>query len=436
MVFWKSSARAAAAAAAVVVEEEAVVLPPLPPENALQRLLWKAHYPLDAYGASNVADLRDLPYPPFPTWTADAHSRWHAAPYRSLNTLHPFLPLAFALGYYVAAKLANVYIVRRGGGRDWTRGSRLLRGAIILHNAALTVYSAWTFVNVAPAALTFLYAGWSGAGWEGLKLSACSIPTNYPHLARFVYFFYLSKYYEVIDSVILVLKGKEIGQLQSYHHAGALICMWIAYRYQSQNVWVFTAWNSGVHTLMYMYYVFAAMRWPFPRALKRSLTTLQMLQIASGTVVTNISLFLTLFPALVLKRATHSAALKQLDPLWSAQFPSPMSLAKERMVQCRGGAAGGACQCIESRGAALALHVNTAYMLPLLLLFLNFFIQSYLHGGKSKTRSAGTASSVSGSPSKRKALANGHAKANSNGNGNGNGNGHGNGNGQAHSKVA
>lgn len=39
------------------------------------------------------------------------------------------------------------------------------------------------------------------------------------------------------DSVILFLKGKEIGNLQSYHHAGALICMWIAYRMQSQPVW-------------------------------------------------------------------------------------------------------------------------------------------------------------------------------------------------------
>jgi hypothetical protein len=40
-----------------------------------------------------------------------------------------------------------------------------------------------------------------------------------------------------VDSLILHLKGKRIGHLQSYHHAGALICMWVAYRYQSQPVW-------------------------------------------------------------------------------------------------------------------------------------------------------------------------------------------------------
>ncbi|KAL9940375.1 hypothetical protein V8E36_001080 [Tilletia maclaganii] len=378
-------------------------------ESTLQRVLRKAQYPLDARGASNLADLRDFPYPPYPTWTSNPHSSGYRFPL--VNTLHPFLPLSFALGYYILAKLANVHMVRRFGNTDWTRRSKLLRGVIIAHNAALTVYSAWTFVHVAPAALAFLYAGWTGAGWEGLKLAACSIPTNYPHLARFVYFFYLSKYYEVIDSVILVLKGKEIGQLQSYHHAGALICMWIAYRYQSQNVWVFTAWNSGVHTLMYMYYVFAAMRWPFPRALKRSLTTLQMLQIASGTIVTNISLFLTLYPALALRSASKSKLLRSLDSLWSDVYPSPFSIAQNRLQQCPGGASGGACACIESRGAALALHVNTAYMLPLLLLFLNFFVQSYLRGG-SQTK-------VTSAKRKLAAPTNGHAKANGRANGNG-----------------
>ncbi|CAD6885747.1 unnamed protein product [Tilletia laevis] len=385
----------------------------------LRNLLWKPQYPLDDRAASDLDDLRNFPYPPYPAWTSDPRSTWYSS---ALNTLHPLLPLSFALVYYLAAKWANVAIVRRkGGARDLTKDSKVLRGAIIMHNAALTVYSAWTFVNVAPAAITFLYAGWLGAGWEGFKLAACSIPTNYPHLARFVYFFYLSKYYEVVDSLILILKGKEIGQLQSYHHAGALICMWIAYRYQSQNVWVFTAWNSGVHTLMYMYYVFAAMRWPFPRALKRSLTTLQMLQIASGTIVTNISLFLTLYPGLVFKTASGSKLLKQLDPLWSDAYPSPLFISRNRALQCPAeaatalGAAGAGCSCIESRGAALALHVNTAYMLPLLVLFLNFFVQSYLRGG-TKARTRG-----SSSVSKRKAAINGHSNGHANGLMNGNG---------------
>lgn len=45
---------------------------------------------------------------------------------------------------------------------------------------------------------------------------------------------------------------------------------------------VFCAFNSGVHTLMYAYYFTASLKLPFPKTLKRNLTTLQILQIFSG----------------------------------------------------------------------------------------------------------------------------------------------------------
>ncbi|KAK0550982.1 hypothetical protein OC846_003459 [Tilletia horrida] len=385
--------------------------------QTLRGLYWKAQYPLDAFrgqiqtssslwpllSQADLADLRDFPYPPYPTWAAHPSSPWHT---HILNTLHPFLPLTFAAAYYLFAKSADNFFIGKAGGYDYTKSSRALRTTIILHNTLLTIFSAWIFVNVAPAAITFLIAGWAGAGWQGFKLAACSIPTNYPHLARYVWFFYVSKYYEVIDSLILVLKGKKIGELQAFHHAGALICMWVAYRYQSQNVWVFTAWNSGVHTLMYMYYVFTAMRWPFPRALKRSLTTLQMLQIASGTIVTNLSLYFTLSPATVVKHGLlPSSPVRRFDSLWSAAYPSPIITAIQRLKQCPTGTG---CACIESRGAALSLHINTCYMIPLIALFAQFFIQNYLGGGKSKARAK--------SEKKKKGAAtnghaNGHAKA-------------------------
>jgi GNS1/SUR4 family len=42
--------------------------------------------------------------------------------------------------------------------------------------------------------------------------------------------------------------------------------------------------------------------------------------------------------------------------------------------------------CFDSTGAVFALHVNTLYMLPLLMLFAQFFIRSYLAGPQSATR--------------------------------------------------
>ena len=41
-------------------------------------------------------------------------------------------------------------------------------------------------------------------------------------LGRLGYLFYLSKYYEFVDTMILVVKQKKVSVLQSYHHAGAV----------------------------------------------------------------------------------------------------------------------------------------------------------------------------------------------------------------------
>lgn len=205
-----------------------------------------------------------------------------------------------------------------------------------------------------------------------MALALCSIPTNEPYLGRWAWIFYISKYYEVVDSLILYLKGKQIGQLQSYHHAGALISMWIAVRYQSQPVFVFCVWNSFTHSWMFLYYFFTAMHWPFPRALKRSLTTLQIAQIASGTILTNVYLLTTVQPSVVLaalnKRGIHSALPAWLfgapeaagnSAMWFASANKAMDLSTYAAARA---VTRPAESCLQSKGAEIALHVNTLYM--------------------------------------------------------------------------
>lgn len=46
----------------------------------------------------------------------------------------------------------------------------------------------------------------------------------------------MSKFYEVLDTVIILLKGRPSSLLQSYHHAGAMMSMWAGIRYQSSNL--------------------------------------------------------------------------------------------------------------------------------------------------------------------------------------------------------
>ena len=71
-------------------------------------------------------------------------------------------------------------------------------------------------------------------------------------LAFYGWFFYLSKFYEVLDTAIILAKGKKSSTLQTYHHAGAMMCMWAGIRFMSPPIWMFVFVNSGIHALMVM----------------------------------------------------------------------------------------------------------------------------------------------------------------------------------------
>ncbi|SOV03721.1 related to ELO1 - Elongase I [Ustilago sp. UG-2017a] len=330
-------------------------------------------YPLDpAFPGSTPWDTLWAPYPRYSK--DDKLFRKALSPSVYNATLTPWLPLGFSLAYYFVAHAANA-IVTSDGNKDYTKApgllAKVLRFLILIHNAALALYSGWTWAMMFPYVVDFFIQGWRAARMDGVKLALCSMPTNCPHLGKYAYIFYLSKYYEVFDSLILLLKGKRVSNLQSYHHAGAIICMWIAYRYQSQAVWVFCLFNSFVHTCMYTYYFCAAMRWPFPRAVKRNLTTMQIAQIASGTLLTNLYLLIKLDPTAVLKAYKANKVSSWFQP----------AATRDQLVFIHALARAASSEpttCMQTTGAEIALHLNTMYMFPLLALFFNFFMRSYL----------------------------------------------------------
>ena len=69
-------------------------------------------------------------------------------------------------------------------------------------------------------------------------------------LAFYGWLFYISKFYEVVDTLIILVKGKKSSFLQMYHHAGAMMCMWAGIRYMAPPIWMFVLVNSGLHALM------------------------------------------------------------------------------------------------------------------------------------------------------------------------------------------
>ena len=71
----------------------------------------------------------------------------------------------------------------------------------------------------------------------------------------FAVIFYVSKYYEFVDSWILVLKnsdGKHAPSfLQKYHHAGIVVCMYAAVVSEANWMLIAVTFNCTIHFFMY-----------------------------------------------------------------------------------------------------------------------------------------------------------------------------------------
>jgi hypothetical protein len=153
-------------------------------------------YPLDAAGTTYFTMEANTPAPAYPFHHSIVSALIPVPFYQA--TLRPAVPVFFSIAYYILAHAAN----HVSSPKDHTRGqspkAQILRFLIILHNAALCLYSLLTFVMMAPVVLDLFWQGYRAAGHAGLQLALCSIPTNNDLLGRWAYLFYLSKYYEVV----------------------------------------------------------------------------------------------------------------------------------------------------------------------------------------------------------------------------------------------
>jgi len=146
---------------------------------------------------------------------------------------------------------------------------------VFLHNLLLSIYSAWTFVlgwsiEVESFQKRGFFPTWCDYGEESWDKG----------MRNLMWLFYLSKYYEFIDTLILIIKGKNPPLLQEYHHVGVVISMWaLTVTRTGVGYWMMLI-NSGVHTIMYAYY--ASTVYPQTKGLlaivKRYITMMQITQ--------------------------------------------------------------------------------------------------------------------------------------------------------------
>ncbi|KAI9932267.1 hypothetical protein ASPWEDRAFT_68221 [Aspergillus wentii DTO 134E9] len=342
------------------------------------------------------------------------------------------VPITIAGTYAVTVVLINRINKSRGYKPYAFSNTRLFKLFVILHNVFLAIYSMWTFAGMFQAFRNSM-PGWNNQnGLVGITDSLCKAngPRGYGNAATYNsvtdqwsianpemklgegglpdpsdvgrlwnqglgflgWIFYLSKFYEVLDTAIILAKGKKSSTLQTYHHAGAMMCMWAGIRYMAPPIWIFTLVNSGIHALMYTYYTLTALRIRVPQAIKQSLTTMQITQFVFGTAMAASYLFVSY----TLPYAPASREAASVPATAGSSGPAPWL---KKFAFRAAGAEGvaenvgagqkplGAIQandsnmvtCLDTTGQAFAVWLNVMYLLPLTFLFVRFFIRSYLY---------------------------------------------------------
>ncbi|KAF4585716.1 GNS1/SUR4 family protein [Ophiocordyceps camponoti-floridani] len=361
--------------------------------------------------------------------------------------LDPRVPLTIATVYAITATALTWYNRSRNK-RPWAISkTRAFFAFVILHNVALAVYSAWTFWGMAGVMTRSIRWPWGPGGLPAMLDGFCRIhgpgrlgaslyyhedsgrwlsadasamvdaldaggsPIGTPMgriwsegLDYYGWIFYLSKFYEVLDTFIILAKGKPSSILQTYHHSGAMMCMWAGMRFMSAPIWMFASVNSLIHAFMYTYYTLTALSIKVPMRIKRTLTTMQIIQFILGAFFATLHLFVTYLTPITVPRRdgpgmpaspTDSdipvasgvfGSVKQLlfGPVLDETSPaismSPLQPSSSMMTETVYVAQ----PCIITRGETFAIWLNTIYLAPLTYLFVSFFIASYV-----KRREAG-----------------------------------------------
>jgi hypothetical protein len=201
----------------------------------------------------------------------------------------------------------------------------------VLHNVFLCFGSFAMVLGM----LKELVAVYQKGGWEAMMCDANGIQKT-GSLYTWYYIFFLSKFYEFIDTYILIFRKKQITFLHCFHHFITAFLCWLGLYDEIAVQWIVITLNGSVHVFMYYYYLAQTLGgdvwW------KKYLTSLQIVQFCLDLVLT--SLF----------------------------FYQELVLGKE------------------CSGHSSVLGFSNAVLLSFLLLFMNFYRHTYKSEGRSNIK--------------------------------------------------
>lgn len=183
--------------------------------------------------------------------------------------MEPIL-VPFGLLLYLGLKPHVTFLCRYF---SFTGKSGAFRFIVFIHNILLCLFSLMTSITVLPLTVSQFQE-------KGVDAVYCTNTLWTAGLAPWAFAFYLSKYWELLDSYILIIKGRNPSFLQIYHHAVTVVVAYALTASHSPMSYVFVGLNSTVHTVMYAYYALTTCG--IRMSGKSAITTMQIIQFVIG----------------------------------------------------------------------------------------------------------------------------------------------------------
>lgn len=224
---------------------------------------------------------------------------------------------------------------------QWEQGKGFnVKPLAFIHNLVLTTLSLYMCVTIAYEAIINNYSMFGNGVDQSDK--------GYS-MARILYIFYLSKILEFIDTVLMALRKsfRQITFLHLYHHASIFVIWWVIIYYAPGGDSYFSAMlNSFIHVILYGYYLWSSLASKLPEGKKPTFTHPQYYR----QYITRMQLIQFMF---MLAQAIYVISVPSSYPRFAA-------------------------------------WILFYYMLTMLTLFGNFYLQQYIFGRKKRKVSSGT----------------------------------------------
>eukprot|EP00455_Lapot_gusevi_P056935 TRINITY_DN9562_c0_g1_i1.p1 TRINITY_DN9562_c0_g1~~TRINITY_DN9562_c0_g1_i1.p1 ORF type:complete len:280 (-),score=78.12 TRINITY_DN9562_c0_g1_i1:83-922(-) len=165
--------------------------------------------------------------------------RWsHDLPLSSPETV-----LAILAAYFVICFAIRGYVLK------FRQSGFNVDTLFVAHNGFLSLFSLVMCVGAA-------FEVYQRFQQEGIDWFICEDPNTKAQGALYFwsYIYYLSKFYELLDTVFIAVKGSELTFFQMYHHSVVVVMCYLWLEYAQSLQFGGLIFNTAVHVVMYYYF--------------------------------------------------------------------------------------------------------------------------------------------------------------------------------------